>query len=103
VDLKELANRVKELIGGKRGGAAPGQPNNQDPGGVQPAGGPGSEAPSSTETAGPAMGADQGGAAGTQPGMQGDTQPGMQDQAAGADGQDAVDPDVGEPGTQQTP
>jgi hypothetical protein len=49
------------------------------------------------------MGADQADAAGAQSGMPADTQTGMQDEGAGADGQDAVDRDAGEQGTEHAP
>lgn len=100
MDLKELTNRVKELLGGKRGGGT--QPSNQTAGdaqpgmgGTQPAGSGASGASYSGETGSSATGADQSGVAGTQPDAQ--------DQGVSADGQEAGDSDVGDPGTEQTP
>jgi hypothetical protein len=95
VDLKELTNRLKELVSGKRSGGGGTQPSNQDPGGDQAAGGSAAGGSYSSES----------GSAGT--GGQGDvaaTQPDTQDEGVSADGQqDAADSDVGDPGAGQTP
>lgn len=97
MDLKELTNRVKALLG-KRSGGGGTTPDGGDLSGAQPGGGPEPSQPDSSQT--PPTGADRADATATQPGTPDD---GLDADAPDADAPGGVDRNVGEPGGGQTP